>query len=1113
MPRSLLKLLVLSFVVLAVFSCRNRRTEPLAPIDPAVTPPAVASDDKGLLIRLSHADPEAGQRSPTPLAESTALSEADTAKVLARLPKLPVESRDEQDFALRKGSLPPPRTGATVLGTFPPAPEDPGATPRAKGPLAVARFAPEGDVPLAPHLSVTFTQPMVPVTSLDALAAKDVPVTLTPTPAEGQWRWVGTRTLMFEPTERFAMATRYEVAVPKGTRSALGTTLAEAQRWSFTTPPPTLDQSFPRDQPAVRQPLVFASFDQRIDPAAVLATTTVTTGRRVEHPLRLATPDEIEADSTVAQLVAQAQDGRWLVFVPSSPLPADAPVTVRLGPKLPSAEGPLTTEQAQSFSFRTYGPMKVTEHRCGWDGQCPPGAAFEVVLSNPIDLKTFDRALVTAQPPIPNLRVEAYGEYLYVTGSTKGRTKYELKLSGELRDVFGQRLGEAETLRFKVTKAPSSLWMQGSGLTVLDPAAKGRLSVFSVNHAALRVRMWAVQPDDWRAYLKATERGGNDPRDFAPPGRKVLDEQVKVRRDPDALVETSLDLGPALGSAGGGSHGHVVVVVEQTDRPKEPWMLQRAQAWVQVTDLGLQAHVDAQRMLVWATDLADGAPVSEAEVELTPVGLKARTDGSGLASLSLPPKGAQLITVRKGDDVAFLPQSIWWWDEAGSWSPQSTEPSLRWYVFDDRGLYRPGETVKIKGWIRSIDPGLGGDVGGLSGKLREVAYVLSDSQGNEVRKGTLSLNTFGAFDASLELPDTMNLGSASLRLSARPSGALSAVEGWHSFRVEEFRRPEYEVSASVSEGPHLVGEHAVATVKAEYFAGGGLANAAVDWTVTSSPGWYQPPGHDRFTFGVSRPWWMFWGGWGPPDPAEQPRTFQLQALTDAAGEHHLRMDFVSVDPARAMSVTAEAVVTDVNRQAWAASTSAVVHPSALYVGLRSDRQFVRAGEDLEIDVIVTDIDGKVRAGVPVVLRSARIEQLQDHGEWVQERLDEQVCERRSGEEAVRCTVPATHGGSYEIEAMVVDDQGRVNRTELSLWVAGGELPSAADATREQVLLIPDREQYEGGQTAKISVSVPWAPADALGTIRRSGKVCEQTQHLEATTTTSEGPLEESMAPA
>ena len=63
------------------------------------------------------------------------------------------------------------------------------------------------------------------------LAVKEVPVKLTPQP-EGEWRWVGTKTILFEPallpdtkggSNRFPMATEYRVEIPAGARDASGT--------------------------------------------------------------------------------------------------------------------------------------------------------------------------------------------------------------------------------------------------------------------------------------------------------------------------------------------------------------------------------------------------------------------------------------------------------------------------------------------------------------------------------------------------------------------------------------------------------------------------------------------------------------------------------------------------------------------------------------------------------------------------------------------------------------------------------------------------------------------------------------------------------------------------
>ena len=64
---------------------------------------------------------------------------------------------------------------------------------------------------------------------------------------------------------------------------------------------------------------------------------------------------------------------------------------------------------------------------------------------------------------------------------------------------------------------------------------------------------------------------------------------------------------------------------------------------------------------------------------------------------------------------------------------------------------------------------------------------------------------------------------------------------------------------------------------------------------------------------------------------------------------------------------------DVNRQAWASSTSLLVHPADLYIGIKSERTFVQKGTPLDIQVVVTDLDGNAVAGRPFRVKAARLE--------------------------------------------------------------------------------------------------------------------------------------------
>ncbi len=1062
-----------------------------------------SGDGTGLRIRLSEGKEQTEARPLVPRPSSTPLTPAEVQQILNRLPPLPSVVSDTQAFALPKESLPPPRTGKTVTDPFPPPTTPVAPETQASGPLEVLRYAPEGNVALAPYLSVTFSQPMVALTSQEE-AAQTVPVRLAPEPS-GKWRWLGTKTLLFEPEGRFPMATRYTVEVAAGITSAIGGRLDATVTWNFTTPPPQMQSHYPDGGPQVLDPLMFVAFDQKIDPDAVLPTVKVTAGGTA-RPIRLATADEIQADETVRRLSESTLEGRWLAFRATEPFPPATQVSVTIGPGTPSAEGPLKTESAQGFGFYTYEPLRVEEHRCSWGQDCPPLTPWYIRFNNPLDGDAFKESFLRVEPEVPGLSINVFGNTISLRGRTQGRTTYKVTLSAAIQDRFGQTLGKDQTLTFTTGSSPSAISVPGGPFVVLDPSAKPTYSVFTINYKSLNVQAYAVQPEDWTAfqtYLRERNRRENPP---TPPGRRVLNKSIPINGKADELTETAIDLSPALTN----SLGHLVVIVEPTGGiPIEGQQPRRVVvAWVQATRIGLDAFVDQSNMVAWANSLLTGAPLSGVNLNLYPGGPIATTDAQGVARLPLPSTTyATLLVARQGQDVAILPRDLYWWGDGG-WRRQEMRDDLRWYVFDDRQMYRPGEEVHIKGWLRLVGSGPTGDVGPLQGAVERLRYRLTDPQGNNLLDGVVPINAMGGFDTVLKLPQPMNLGYASLLLTAEGVGFLNGREYVHRFQVQEFRRPEFEVTASVSEGPHIVGGHAIASVTALYYAGGALANADVTWEVRSSPGYFTPPNWDDFTFGSWIPWWYIWR---EPDRGQE-QVLTYKGYTDAAGAHYLRLDFEAVDPPRPMNVNAQGTVMDVNRQAWTASANMLVHPASLYVGLRTERYFVRQGEPMKVEAIVVNLDGVPIPGRTIALRAARLEWKYKNGSWQEVEADAQDCAVQSAEKPVLCTFATPEGGTYRITATITDDQGRKNRTEMTRWVSGGSRPPARKVEQEEATLVPDRKEYQPGDTAEILVMSPFYPAEGVVTLRRSGLVSTQRFTMEGPSYTLRIPIEEAYIP-
>ena len=1047
-------------------------------------------------VRLSQ-----GERAGDPAAEVVAVVEGaplDAAAVDGVLDRLPVwtgAEGEQVDFNRPAESLPPPVTGATIDVPFPSEGDDlPPAVD--DGPLTVLRHQPDGAVGLAPFLSLTFSQPMIALGTVEQADAADIPVTMTPE-LPGRWQWIGTRTLRFEhdPTvvDRLPMATTYSVTVLAGTTSAAGNELADDYVFGFETPAPTVQWLTPAHDSLDLETVFFAQFDQRIDAEAVLGVTTLDVDGQ-EVAVRLATDNEIAGDEQLAATVDRAVEGTWMAFRAVEPMPANSPVTIRIGPAVPSAEGPNSTDDVFTEQARTYAPLRVDRQSCLPEDDCQPEWGFSVSFNNSLEGESIDPGDLVFDPELPGAFIRVRGNSISVEGPIVGGTVYRMTVPGGLTDVFGQTLGDDETLEFHVDDAYPFLDFDRGLLVTLDPLVDTQTLPLQLrNHDEVRVRAFAIDPSEWEAFNDYWNLRWERDEFPDPPWPEIYDAVQATGAPANERFEARIDLEPVFG----GDPGMAVVVIEPVgelanlDRNTDRfyWENQPVVQWVQSTSLGVHLVADNERGIAWITDLTDGSPVDGASVRLTGSPTQALTDGDGIAEVDLPSVGQDSgpMVVSLGDDVALASAGPTAWVEADR---------ALWYVVDDRSLYRPGETMSVKGWVRMLDLSDDASIDELPAG-ETISYVVRDAFGIELVTGEATLTDAGGFDFTAAIPLGANLGDSWIEL-LRP--ATPGRNGFtHRFQIQEFRRPEFEVTARAeTPGPYLVDAPATVAVDATYFSGGPLPDAPVEWWVETTPTSYSPPGWDDFTFGIWVPWWGRYGfdrgfvdygfgdgGFGPGFGPER-TTETFSGVTDATGNHFLRMDFEGDGEGRPTTVSATASVTDVNRQTWSSTTDLLVHAGELYVGIQATRPFVRAGDPLPIDVIVTDIDGEAVPGRVANVVAERLRTEYVDGEWTDVVLDSEPCEVTSSTSPEQCVFAMEQGGRYRIAASVIDDAGRESNSEMTRWVSGGELLPSRRLELQSATVIPDRDEYAAGDTAEIYVSSPFGPAHGLMTVSRNG---------------------------
>ncbi len=199
-----------------------------------------------------------------------------------------------------------------------------------------------------------------------------------------------------------------------------------------------------------------------------------------------------------------------------------------------------------------------------------------------------------------------------------------------------------------------------------------------------------------------------------------------------------------------------------------------------------------------------------------------KSDQNGRFSLTVRDQQMVIVAHHGGHTVSSLPL----------WHPaEHRERDVPQVVFfTDRALYRPGQGIHYKG-IAIRQDRVGANYETLARTRIEVSF--RDANGQEVSRAAHVTNDFGSFSGIFTAPRDRGLGHMSL-------AADGGASGYASFRVEEYKRPKFQVELSApTEAPKLAAPTRL-TGKATAYTGAAIGNAQVKWRVvreTQLPRW------------------------------------------------------------------------------------------------------------------------------------------------------------------------------------------------------------------------------------------------------------------------------------
>jgi uncharacterized protein YfaS (alpha-2-macroglobulin family) len=952
-------------------------------------------------------------------------------------------------------------------------------------------------------ITVIFNKPVVPLMSLEDQANLATPIEISPEVA-GSGTWVSSSVYVYQPTTGLRSGTNYLVQVKGGLKDTTGSTLEQNYVWGFITGSPKVTDFSLKDtgkatgnkSMLLNQAFVL-TFSQAMDEKSVAAALHMRNREtHADFPVKLSWQDgdtsltitpasrygiasfyDLTIDSS-----AKAQDGGTLLQSYTQPL-----ATIPL-PRVVAASS--QSGKQASFSNSLY-----------------------IDFASPMNIDSLKSRLVIApQPKQPvELNYDDFVNRLYVYG-LEPSTKYVVRLLPGAADIYGYPINSEYSFGFETAG--------------LDPAAdllvpyyplvyraKGEKAVFFeyTNLTAAKVSLYSLTYQEFAGLLQDNSRLTYSTSSSKAP----LEEWTPtLNADQDAVGRIKLDL-EAKGALDPGYY-FIGMTADPVDRKNT--YNQGAIFIIAPDNLTLKAS--QSEALAWLVDQESGQPVPNVPVvfyddKMNLVG-HAQTDADGLAYV----QNVTHVQYARSDDPAHLAMTAMDWGSGvsegqfGIWTDFYSPVSSNFaYVYSDRALYRPGQTVFYKGVVRAND-----DLHYSLPSLKTVDVTIDNDQG-KLYEGAASLTQDGSFSGSFPVGTDAQVGNYNITVRAAAGDDTSL--GGLPFRVADYVKPQFQVTTQVTPATAVVGDPLKFSLDAAYYSGGNVSNAQVQWFMQSTPTDYYPADkYNQYSFSDYDYSNTYAYGSGPSNNSVIQNG---SGSTDANGHFELAQT-ASLNNANTNQQTTFSVnVTDVGGNLVGDHTSLTVYGSALHPGIRSENYVATQGQAQTFHVVVLDLNGEPVARQAVSVQivnqqwfSVAKQDANGVSQWVTSVKNIPVSTVSAVTDAdglAQASFTPAQGGEFKAIVTVLDNQGRSSKASAYLWVSSASYIAWQQTNDRSFQLIADKKSYNPGDTARILIAQPFqGEVYALLTLERGHIYEKKVIRLDSNSTVYDLPITADMAP-
>lgn len=493
-------------------------------------------------------------------------------------------------------------------------------------------------------------------------------------------------------------------------------------------------------------------------------------------------------------------------------------------------------------------------------GSADPSPAPAVIetdsLGNPVET-----------PPVANTRAnrlntkaELSDNGFVIRGDFNETDTYVLTLTPKLKSVLGVRLSEDFTKDLFFGKMPASIGFTHKKALYLSSKGHKNVGVSLVNIPKVNVKIARLYENNILQYMRSnryqdygySEDGENLNASAAYTYNEdydgtlsdvIVNKMVETDNLPKVRGVSALNLN--LPASPNGLRGIFLVTVAS---PDEYYL--KATKLVSVSDIGLITKQSGDELLVFCNSIKTAEPLSDVEVSLVSSNnqqvVSLKTDAKGVAVFkSLPDKAPgfriAMITARQAEDFNYLLFE----DTAVETSrfevdgKRDNASGFEAFIYGDRNIYRPGETIHFNTVIRQHDWSAASDV--------PLKIRLLMPNGKEFRSFRKNTNAQGAIETSVPLDASVVTGTYTIEVYNANDVLLSS----QVLSVEEFMPDRIKVDVSTDQASYRSGQSVVLSATALNLFGPPAAGRNYEMDFSLKRKAFTPKGYDSYLFDIA----------------------------------------------------------------------------------------------------------------------------------------------------------------------------------------------------------------------------------------------------------------------